>query len=104
MQKKYFLTYDVYGWNQTTRQGNVETGRIANKVSLNQWFTESEGYTIQPALEYSNKFGKHAVSGLFLYEFSRTDQSSMSAGRTDFPITDIMDLNYGLEVNKDLVK
>lgn len=33
MQKKYFLTYDVYGWNQTTRQGNVETGRIANKVS-----------------------------------------------------------------------
>lgn len=33
------------GWNQTTRQGNVETGRIANKVSLNQWFTESEGYT-----------------------------------------------------------
>ena len=28
----------------------------------------------------------------------------MSAGRTDFPITDIMDLNYGLEVNKDLVK
>lgn len=104
MQKKYFLTYDVYGWNQTTRQGNVETGRIANKVSLNQWFTESEGYTIQPALEYSNKFGKHAISGLFLYEFSRTDESSMSAGRTDFPITDIMDLNYGLEVNKDLVK
>mgnify|MGYP001459676940 FL=1 len=42
MQKKYFLTYDVYGWNQTTRQGNVETGRIANKVSLNQWFTESK--------------------------------------------------------------
>lgn len=104
MQKKYFLTYDVYSWNQTTRQGVVEKGRIANKVSLNQWFTESDGYTIQPAIEYSNKFGKHAVAGLFLYEFSRSNESSMSAGRTDFPITDIMDLNNGLEVNDELVK
>ena len=41
MQKKYFLTYDVYGWNQTTRQGNVETGRIA-LMGVHPNYTEVE--------------------------------------------------------------
>lgn len=104
MQKKYFLDYDLACWNQSTREWGIQKGRIANKVSLNQWFTETQGYTIQPAIEYSNKFGKHAVSGLFLYEFSRSDESSLSAGREDFPITDILDMSYGLTVNENLVK
>ena len=104
MQKKYFLPYDLDCWNQSTRAWGVQKGRIASKASLNQWFTESQGYTIQPTIEYSNKFGKHAVSGLFLYEYSRTDESSLSAGREDFPITDIMDMSYGLTVNENLVK
>ncbi|WP_291600886.1 TonB-dependent receptor [Bacteroides sp.] len=104
MQKKYFLPYDLDCWNQSTRDWVVQKGRIASKASLNQWFTESQGYTIQPTIEYSNKFGKHAVSGLFLYEYSRTDESSLSAGREDFPITDIMDMSYGLTVNENLVK
>ena len=77
MQKKYFLPYDLDCWNQSTRAWGVQKGRIASKASLNQWFTESQGYTIQPTIEYSNKFGKHAVSGLFLYEYSRTDEISL---------------------------
>lgn len=104
MQKKYLLTYDLACWNQSTRSWDVQNGRVANKVQLNQWFTDNQGYTIQPAVEYSNKFGKHAVSGLFLYEFSRANESSLSAGREDFPITDIMDMSYGLTVNENLVK
>ena len=104
MRKTYVTPYTLYCWNQTTRTGVEQDGRIASKMSVNHWFTETSGYTIQPAIEYSNKFGKHAVSGLFLYEFSRSDQSSMSAARMDYPITDIPDLNYGLEVNKELVK
>lgn len=104
MQKKYVLPYELYCWNQTTRSGNISLGRIANKAQLSQWFTDSDNYTIQPAIEYNNKFGKNAVSGLFLYEFSRTNEESLSGGRSDFPITDIMDLNYGLEVDNELVK
>ena len=74
-----------YCWNQTTRSGNISLGRIANKAQLSQWFTDSDNYTIQPAIEYNNKFGKNAVSGLFLYEFSRTNEESLSGGRSDFP-------------------
>lgn len=104
MRKKYFLPYDLNCWNQSTRSWGVEKGRIASTASLNQWFTETEEYTIQPAIEYANKFGKHAVSGLFLYEFTNSKSSSLSAGREDFPITDIMDMSWGQKVNDNLVK
>lgn len=104
LKKAYLLPYKLYCWNQSTRQGGEQLGRIANKASLDQWFTNSEGLTIQPSIEYANSFGKHNVSALFLYEYSKTNQSGMSAGRSDFPITDIMDLNFGLEVIDDLVK
>ena len=50
------------------------------------------------------KFGKHDVSGLFLYEYAREDYEGISAGREDFPITDIMDMSYGLKVSENLVK
>lgn len=70
MRKKYFLPYDLNCWNQSTRSWGVEKGRIASTASLNQWFTETEEYTIQPAIEYANNFGKHAVSGLFLYDLN----------------------------------
>lgn len=73
MRKKYFLPYDLNCWNQSTRSWGVEKGRIASTASLNQWFTETEEYTIQPAIEYANNFGKHAVSGLFLYEFTNSN-------------------------------
>ena len=96
MRKKYFLPYDLNCWNQSTRSWGVEKGRIASTASLNQWFTETEEYTIQPAIEYANNFGKHAVSGLFLYEFTNSKFSSLSAGREDFPITDIMDMSWRL--------
>ncbi len=73
--------YDLNCWNQSTRSWGVEKGRIASTAYLNQWFTETEEYTIQPAIEYANNFGKHAVSGLFLYEFTNSKFSSLSAGR-----------------------
>ena len=98
------LPYDLNCWNQSTRSWGGEKGRIASTASLNQWFTETEEYTIQPAIEYANNFGKHAVSGLFLYEFTNSKFSSLSAGREDFPITDIMDMSWGQKVNDNLVK
>ncbi len=104
MRKKYFLPYELDCWNQSTHSWGIEKGRITSQASLNQWFTQTEEYTVRPTVEYSNRFGKHDISGLFLYEFTRTASSSMSAGRDDFPITDIMDLNYGLKVNDNLVK
>lgn len=95
---------NVYSWNQTTHQGNVEKGRICSMASVSHWYGSQQRYTIRPTIEYANKFGKHDVSGLFLYEYAREDYEGISAGREDFPITDIMDMSYGLKVSENLVK
>ena len=97
-------SYNVYSWNQTTHQGNVEKGRICSMASVSHWYGSQQRYTIRPTIEYANKFGKHDVSGLFLYEYAREDYEGISAGREDFPITDIMDMSYGLKVSENLVK
>lgn len=39
-----------------------------------------------------------------MYEYAREDYEGISAGREDFPITDIMDMSYGLKVSENLVK
>lgn len=104
MRKAEMTPYDVFSWNQTTHQGKVEKGRIASKASVSHWYGELQRYTIRPTIEYHNKFGKHEVSGLFLYEFARDDYEGISAGREDFPITAIMDMSYGSKVNEVLVK
>ena len=96
--------YNVYSWNQTTHQGNVEKGRICSMASVSHWYGSQQRYTIRPTIEYANKFGKHDVSGLFLYEYAREDYEGISARREDFPITDIMDMSYGLKVSENLVK
>lgn len=105
INKHVFLPYQLSVYNQNTRMWSVEYGRHlpSAKARVQQAFYEQYDYTIQPALEYSNKFGKHAVSGLFLYEYTQTKYNSMSAARESYPIEDIMDLQFGEEVMDDLV-
>lgn len=106
MRKAYLLPYQLDVYNNSTRQYALAFARHANSgvASLNQWFTDSWQKTIQPSISYTNKFGAHSVNALFLYEFMRTDNSSLSGGRRGYPITDIMDLNFGEEVIDNLVK
>ncbi|WP_437922132.1 SusC/RagA family TonB-linked outer membrane protein [Sphingobacterium sp. LRF_L2] len=106
MRKTYLLPYQLDVYNNATRQYSLAWARHANSgvASLNQWFTDSWQKTIQPSISYTNKFGAHSVNALFLYEYMRTDNSSLSGGRRGYPITDIMDLSWGDEVIDNLVK
>ncbi|MGK9123805.1 TonB-dependent receptor [Olivibacter sp. SA151] len=106
IQKAYLLPYQLDVYNNATKQYALGWARHANSgvASLNQWFSDSWQKTIQPSISYDKKFRNHGISALFLYEYMRTDNSSLSGGRRGYPITDIMDLNYGEEVIDDLVK
>lgn len=73
-------------------------------ASVSNWYGSLQRYTIRPTVEYNNTFGKHDVSALFLYEFAREDYEGISAGREDFPLTNIMDISYGNKVSENLVK
>ena len=104
MVKAAITPYELYCWNQSTRTAEPQTGRIASRATVQQWYVAEKRTTIQPTIEYSNKFGKHAVSGLFLYEYSDQKGNSLSAGKDDFPITDIMDMSYGTTVVESLIQ
>lgn len=102
--KAWLHDYKLACWNQSTRAWTVQNGRIASKTSLIQRAYESGSYVVRPTIEYHGKFGKNDITGLFLYEYTRADYKNMSAGREDFPITDIMDLTYGSTVSDNIVK
>lgn len=105
-KKIELLAYKLSVWSQSTRTWKTEWARhsSAGISQVNQWQTEVAMYTIQPAIEYENKFGAHHVKGMFLYEYSRTDSSNLSAGMEGYTITDIMDISFGESVLPSLVK
>lgn len=97
--------YQLSVWNQTTKSWTTEWARHSSNgvSSVNQWQNEVMEYTIQPSVEYENKFGAHHVKGMFLYEYSRTEAKSLSAGKEGYTITDIMDITYGSSILPALV-
>ena len=53
-------------------------------------------YTLQ--LNYANTFGKHDIGADLVWEQSGTNNRTFSAGKQNFPITEIPDLNFSSEV------
>lgn len=106
MRKSAVLPYLLSVYNNTTRNYTESYARhaLTGNATINQWFADSWQTTLQPSINYNKSFGAHNFGGMFLYEYIRQNSTSMSAGRRGFPITDIMDLNYGEEVIDDLVK
>lgn len=106
MKKLEYFAYKINVWNQSTRTWNVEWARhnSSGEDQVDQWYSGSTVYTLQPSVNYSGSFGGHNVSALFLYEYSRTDSESLSAGIKGFTIDDIMDITFGQEVMPSMVK
>ena len=97
IKKSSMLSSYVYRFDLNNESYIYEPAGYASKdkASLSQWYADSSRQTLQATVSYNNKFGKHGVGGLFVYEYTKTGGESMTAARTDFPIRDIMDLNYG---------
>ena len=97
--------YQLSVWNQTTKSWTTEWARhsSAGVSAVNQWQNEVMEYTLQPSVEYENTFGVHHIKGMFLYEYSRTEGKSLSAGKEGYTITDIMDISYGSSILPALV-
>lgn len=106
LKKTEFLPFKISVFNQSTRKYEETYGRhaLSGEAQVLQWFADTYNATLQSSVSYNNSFGKHDVGGLFLYEYSESGGQSMSNGRKNFPITEIMDLNYGEQVIDDMIK
>ncbi len=71
------------------------------KPSLNQNYTNAWQITYQAGLNYDNKFGKHSISALGLFEAKANDQQSMGAERRNFNLT-IDEINLGSSSQADM--
>lgn len=68
----------------------------------NEIFTHamSEFYrrTLQPSVNYANKFGKHDVSGLFLFEEAVQEGQNLGATAVDYDVTSLHELDMGNDI------
>lgn len=106
MKKIEQRAYKLNVFNQSTETYSEAWARhsTSGTAQVNQWYTSEAEYMIQPSIEYKGKFGDHSLNVLFLYEYSRTNNESLSAGMRDYIITDIMDINYGQEIIPEMIK
>lgn len=84
---KYYVgekTYKREWAGGLTENGNMYVGN-----------TRSQQVVLRPTVEYSNTFGKHDVSAMFLYEQTQIKGTELSGSRNGFKLFDIPELNFG---------
>lgn len=54
--------------------------------------------TLQPSVTYANTFGKHDVSGLFLFEEALQEGESIGATAVDYDVTTLHELDMGNDI------
>ncbi|MCW3092933.1 MAG: TonB-dependent receptor [Ferruginibacter sp.] len=104
--KSWLTPYTVMGRARDQVLGNyteIKTLPGITRTTLRQSSTQNNRRTFQPSINYNNKFGDHAINALVLYEWSQQKSSLFSTGASNFPLTDLQDINYGSTATLDLI-
>lgn len=104
--KSWLTPYTLMGRARDQVSGNyteLKTLPGITRTTLRQSSSQSNRRTFQPSISYSNKFGDHAITVLALYEWSQQKSSLFSTGASNFPLTDLHDINYGSTATADLI-
>jgi TonB-linked SusC/RagA family outer membrane protein len=105
--KSWLTPYKMMG--RARDQVTGDYAEIANppgitKTTLRQSYSQNNRQTFQPSLTYNNTFGDHNISVLALYEWSQYKTSVFSTGGSNFPITDIQEIDYRSTANLDFIQ
>ncbi|MEP7232900.1 MAG: TonB-dependent receptor [Ginsengibacter sp.] len=76
--------YSVYTYNKTTKEYIPINGEGINTTSLSEGFDQGSSLTMEAHLNYQRTFGKHEVSGLFLYTQNEGNYNFLSGSRDNF--------------------
>ena len=90
----YKVNHYNHGTKQYTEQYSLGLSEDGNMYVGHQ---RSQQVLLRPQIEYANKFGKHDVGALFLYEQTQYNYNSLSGSRQNFPIFDLPYLDFGNE-------
>ena len=71
--------------------------------SFTKFMQASDGWIFRPQIDYSNTFGKHSVTALYVYEAQKNSSDSMQATANQFAATDPIDISLGVYFPNSLV-
>ena len=83
------------GADPLSKYSLVNAANLTPDGNLYVAHSNDQRVVLRPQISYANKFGKHDVGALFLYEQTTYTSESMNAGRRDFPVFDLPELNFG---------
>lgn len=104
--KSWLTPYTLMGRGRDQTTGDfvaLNTLPGITKTTLRQSYSQNYRKTFQPSITYAQTFGDHEVNVLALYEFRQGTNSVFSAGASNFPLTDIHEINYGGQGPLDIV-
>ena len=94
--RNFLHSYQLYSFSTTTMEPELVYASGIGTVSN---FTKSSSYgdklIIRPSLRYERTFGKHAVTGLLLYEWTKTYSDTMTGTKNGYYGTYPIDLSNG---------
>ncbi|RXK82886.1 SusC/RagA family TonB-linked outer membrane protein [Filimonas effusa] len=96
--KSWLTPYQLMGRARDQVTGNytlIPNPPGITKTTLRQSYSQNNRRTFQPSLSYNNKFGEHSFTGLVLYEWSSYRSNLFSTGASNFPLTDLQEINFG---------
>ncbi len=98
--KTWLTPYTVYTYNKTTKLYIPINGDGINATSLSETFDQGSSLTMEAHLNYQRTFGKHEVSGLFLYTQNTGNYNYLNGFRDNFLSNAIDQLFAGNEATQ----
>lgn len=104
--KSWLTPYTLMGRDRDVTTGDfitINTLPGITRTTLRQSYNQNNRRTLQPSINYSNRFGDHSLEVLALYEWSQYKSNVFSAGASNFPLPGIHEIDFGGKGEKDVI-
>ena len=104
--KSWLTPYTLMGRNRDQVTGDyVELNTLPGitRTTLRQSYSQNNRKTFQPSITYNNSFGDHSIQALALYEWSQYKNNVFSTGASNFPLTDLHEIDFGSPATEDMI-
>lgn len=104
--KSWLTPYTVMGRARDQVSGDyvtITTLPGITRTTLRQSYSQSNRKTFQPSISYNARFGDHNITALALYEWSQQQSNVFSTGASNFPLTDLHEIDYGSPATADMI-
>lgn len=94
--KNYLSSYDLMSFSPQTMQMTPSKAQGVGENNFTKSASHGGSLHLRPQISYQRTFGRHAVSGLFLYEQSKSNSDTMTGYRKGYIQKYPIDLSMGM--------